>query len=322
MTDINRDEWYGKLAPEVKEFLKKAALAKAQPMSKDTYRGVRRFTDTLSEKMKTVPVPVERIDDRSIPGLPADLPVRVYTPPGGGLFPVLLFFHGGGWVVGNLEMEDHVCRALCRDTPALVISVDYRLAPEHPFPAAPEDCYRALSWAAKEAAGFGGDPARIAVSGESAGANLAAVVSIMSRDRHGPAIAFQVLFNPVTTIEDVDSDSARAFGEGFLLTREDMEGTRSLYTPEEDERRNPYASPLLAPVLSGLPPALIITAGCDPLRDDGERYAERLREAGVPVKYTCCEDMVHGFLYFFRGSESSLKALADAASSLRDALGM
>jgi acetyl esterase len=323
VTILKRSECFEKLAPEVKTFLKRIADTPEPPLSRETYLAARRFTEEMALKAmaKTDSSILRKIENRGIPGPSGEIPVRIYTPEGRGPWPVLLFFHGGGWIVGNLDMEHHVCLSLAHKTPCIVVSVDYRLAPEHPFPAAPEDCYAALEWAAARADSLGGDGKRIALGGESAGANLAAAVTLMSKNRRGPSVALQVLFNPALNVAEFDSESHKAFGEGFMLTGADMEETRSMYLPDEKDRRNPYASPLLAENLKGLPPALIITAGCDPLRDDGERYAKRLKEAGVPVRYTRYEDMIHGFLFFFRKSESSRKTLEEAASELRKAFG-
>jgi acetyl esterase len=318
---LKSSDCFEKLAPEVKTFLNRVADTPEPPLSRETYLAARRFTEEMALRAmaKTDDSILRKIENRGIPGPSGEMPVRIYTPEGNGPWPILFFFHGGGWIVGNLDMEHHVCLSLAHKTACIVVSVDYRLAPEHPFPAAPEDCYAALEWAAARADSFGGDGSRIAVGGESAGANLAAAVTLMSKKRHGPAAVLQVLFNPALNLAEFDSESHRAFGEGFMLTRADMEETRSMYLPNEEDRRNPYASPLLAEDIKGLPPALVITAGCDPLRDDGERYAKRLKEAGIPVKYTCHEDMIHGFLFFFRKSESSRKALEEAASELRKA---
>ena len=323
MNTLENGECFERLAPEARTFLRRAADMPQPPMSRETYLAARKFTENMGAlaKAKAGDNPLRRIEDRNIPGPSGSIPVRIYTPEGNGPLPVLLFFHGGGWVVGNLDMEHHVCIALAHKTPCIVVSVDYRLAPEHPFPAAPEDCYAALEWVAAEADSFGGDKRRIALSGESAGGNLAAVLALMSKHRRGPSAALQVLFNPATNLAEFDTASHREFAEGFLLTRADMEGTRSLYVPDAKELGNPYASPLLADDLSGLPPALVITAGCDPLRDDGERYAKRLEEAGVPVKYTCYEDMIHGFLFFLRKSKRTSQALEEAAQELRKAFG-
>jgi acetyl esterase len=320
MTKTTRDECFEKLAPEVKAHLKEVNKTATPPLSIETYRAWRHFADVMTKKMAAGDRPGVRIENLTAPGPGGEIPIRVYTPEMEGPRPVVVFYHGGGWVVGGLDMEENICLSLAGDTPCIVVSADYRLAPEHPFPAGLNDCYAVFQWAVREGHRIGGEEGRVAVSGESAGANLAIAVSLMAKDLNGPVAAFQVLFNPATSLADCNTASLRDFGEGFLLTRADMEGSRSLYLRTEKDRSNPYASPLLAPDLSGLPPALIITAGCDPMRDEGEAYARRLQDAGVPVQYTCYEDMVHGFLCFFRSSDSSAKALKEASDALREAL--
>lgn len=320
MTDYNRTECYEKLAPEAKAFLKEAAGMAGLPVSMETYKTSRHFVEVMSAKMKESVKFKGKIQDRRIPGPSGDISIRIYTPESGEPLSTLLFYHGGGWIFGNLDMEESICLALAADTPCSVVSVDYRLAPEHPFPAGLNDCYAALEWVAGDAHAPRKEGSKIAVSGESAGANLATAVTLMAKGRGGPAIAFQVLFYPVVNLSGFDTESHRAFEEGFLLRRMDMEGSRSLYVPNEKDRLSPLASPLLAPDLTGLPPALIVTAGCDPLRDEGEAYGRRLREAGVEVNQICYEDMIHGFLYFLKKSASAKKALMEASSALRGAL--
>jgi acetyl esterase len=241
------------------------------------------------------PPDLPRVRDAELDGPASRLPARVYTPPGEGSFATLVFFHGGGWVVGDLGHADVDCRCLCRDTGALVISVGYRLAPEDPFPAAVEDCYAALEWAAREAAGFGGDPERLVVGGDSAGGNLAAVVALAARERGGPAISHQVLIYPVTDCA-FDTPSYEAFADGYWMSREDMRWVWECYIGEElAHADDPLASVLRAPDLTGLPPAVVVTAGCDVLRDEGNRYAKRLSEAGVPVTLLEYPGQIHGF---------------------------
>lgn len=234
-----------------------------------------------------------RVEDRRIPGPAGEIPVRIYTPEGEAPLPVLVFFHGGGWVIGSLDSHDALCRTLARAVPALVISVDYRLAPEHPFPAAVEDSHAALRWAFDNAAALGGDPARLAVGGDSAGGNLAAVVALLARDRGGPALAHQLLVYPATDLRG-DTVSMRENGEGYFLTHGVMVWFSNHYLTSA-QKLLPHASPLLAPDLRGLPPATVITAEFDPLRDEGEAYAARLREAGVAVEATRYDGMIHGF---------------------------
>jgi acetyl esterase len=257
-----------------------------------------------------------RIEDRGIPGPAGDIPVRIYTPEGETPLPILVFFHGGGWVIGTLDGYDHVCRALARAIPAIVISVDYRLAPENRFPAAANDCYAALCWAAENAASIDGDPARVAVGGDSAGGNLSAVVSLMARDHRHPLVAHQLLVYPVTDLRG-STESMRTNGEGYFLTQKTMLWFADHYTTPE-QRLLPYASPLLAPDLHGLPSATVITAEFDPLRDEGEAYAARLRESGVLVEQTRYDGMIHGFFSMPMFPQAG-EAIEQAASALRRA---
>ena len=257
-----------------------------------------------------------RIEDRRIPGPAGEIPVRIYTPEGEAPLPILVFFHGGGWVIGSLDSYDDVCRALARAVPAIVVSVDYRLAPEHPFPAPADDCYAALCWAADNAAEIGGDPARVAVGGDSAGGNLSAVVSLMARDHKHPKIVHQLLIYPVTDLRG-NTESMRAHGEGYFLTHKTMMWFADHYTTSE-QRHLPYVSPLLEPDLGGLPPATVITAEFDPLRDEGEAYAARLRESGVPVEQTRYDGMIHGF-FSIPAFHQARTALDQAATALRGA---
>jgi len=238
--------------------------------------------------------PVAHVENLVIPGPAGDIPVRLYTPQGTGAFPVLLFFHGGG-VAGNLDTHEIMCRCLCREASCLVLSVGFRLPPEHKFPAGLEDCYTATCWMATHAAQFQGDPARIAVGGDSGGGNLAAAIALMSRDRGGPALAFQLLLWPVTDFQ-LTTSSWKDY-DGYMITGEEFLIFRDFYLTGEKEQSRPYAAPLLASDLYGLPPALIITAECDPLRDGGEQYGQRLLEAGVPATVSRYNGMAHGFMH-------------------------
>jgi acetyl esterase len=201
------------------------------------------------------------------------------------------------------------------------VIVDYRLAPEHPFPAAADDAYAAVAWVAAHASEFGGDPSRIAVCGDSAGGNLAAVACLTARDRGGPAIAFQALAYPITDFEP-DAGSYREFAEGFFLTRSEMLWYWDKYVPDVEARRQPRVSPNRADDLSNLPPALVITAGCDVLRDEGEAYARRLSEAGVPVKLTRYDGMIHGFLRRYPFFDQGKAAVEEIAAAIRDVFGI
>jgi acetyl esterase len=263
--------------------------------------------------------PVHEVEDRSVPGPAGEIPVRVYRPEGPGPFPALVFFHGGGFVLCSLDTHDGQCRALANRAGCIVISVDYRLAPEHPFPAAPEDCYAATQWVAANAAEIDADPARIAVGGDSAGGNLAAAVSLMARDRSGPALRFQLLVYPVTN-HDFGTLSYRENAEGYFLTTNTMKWFWGHYLADVADGANPYASPLRAEDLSGLPPGLCITAGYDPLRDEGEAYAARLRAASVPCVSERFPGMFHGFFGMHAQLDEAARAVNVAGDALRKAL--
>jgi acetyl esterase len=236
------------------------------------------------------PEAVAGVENRSVP-----VPVRIYTPAAPAPRPALVYFHGGGWVVCDLDTHDVVCRAIANRSGAVVVSVDYRLAPEHPFPAAVEDCYAVVCWVAEHAGDLGVDARRIAVGGDSAGGNLGAVISLKARDEGGPRIARQVLVYPVTNLASFDTPSYKEFAQGYHLTTSEMEWFRDCYLAQPEDGSNAFASPLLAAELSGLPPALVITAECDVLRDEGEAYARRLEQAGVPVKAIRYAGMIHPF---------------------------
>ena len=257
-------------------------------------------------------------ENRKLAGPGGDLPVRIYIPFGKGPFPVVLYFHGGGWVIGGIESSDGLCRSLANASGCIVVSVDYRLAPEHPFPAAVDDAFYATLWAAENASSFGGDPSRIAVSGDSAGGNLAAVVAQIARDRGKPAIGFQLLIYPVTD-GACDTPSYSENAEGYFLTRDAMQWFWNHYVPKEADRSQPYASPLRASNLAGLPAALVITAEFDPLRDEGERYAEGMRTAGTPVQLTRYDGMIHGFFAMSAIIDQGRTAIQQSAAALRTA---
>jgi acetyl esterase/lipase len=242
------------------------------------------------------PDQLDRVENLSVPRLSGEVPIRLYASEQGGVRPALIYFHGGGYVLGNLDTHDAVCRALAKESGAVVIAVDYRLSPESKFPAAVEDAYAATVWTAANAGRLGINSRRIAVGGDSAGAALATVVAKRCRDAGGPALAAQVLFYPVTDMSSFETGSYRELGEGYFLTRSSMQWFTGLYLASADDARNPEVSPLLAPDLSGLPPALVITAEFDPLRDEGEAYAQRLQQAGVPVTVTRYPGMIHAFI--------------------------
>ena len=264
-------------------------------------------------------VKIAKVEDRRIPGPAGEIPVRIYRPDARGLLPALVYFHGGGWVIGSIETHDGSCRELANRVGCTVVSVDYRLAPEHRHPAAAEDCFAATKWVAENAASLGVDPKRIAIGGDSAGGNLAAAVALMARDRRGPALRFQLLIYPVTDA-DFTRASYRENAEGYLLTTKAMEWFWDHYLPEAAQRREPYASPLRAKELAGLPPAFVITAEYDPLRDEGEAYARRLQQAGVATKLTRYHGAIHGFFAMGLLAEVARSAVSDAVTELRRAL--
>jgi acetyl esterase len=239
------------------------------------------------------PPAVGSVVDRAIPSGAGDIPIRVYTPFGTGPHPVTVYFHGGGFVLGNLETHDHVCRHLCLASGGVVVAVDYRLAPEHKFPAAPDDCLAALRWVAANAPQIGADRRKIAVAGDSAGANLATVTAIRIRDEGGPALAGQLLNCPVVDF-DMSLPSYAENGEGYFVTFDAMEWFDRHYLTEKD-RTHPFAAPMRTKELSGLPPAYVLTAEFDPLRDEGELYADRLAASGVPVVKKRYSNMIHAF---------------------------
>jgi acetyl esterase len=262
---------------------------------------------------------VARVDERAIAVDHATIRVRLYYPSGRAPWAALVFFHGGGWVIGDLDTHDGICRALTNAAGCVVASVDYRLAPESKYPVAAEDAYAATRWIAGHAAELGLDARRLAVGGDSAGGNLAAVAALMARDRGGPPLAFQLLVYPVT-VHRYDTPSYTENAEGYLLTREAMRWFWQHYVSRPEDGQQPYASPLLARDLRGLPPALVVTAEYDPLRDEGEAYARRLAEAGVPVTLTRYPGMIHGFFRMTLIVDKARALLDEAAAALRKVL--
>lgn len=306
------------LDPQVQSFLDQMAALDAPPMSTLTPDLVRMGTKMQREAFPVEPEPVAQVVNGAIPGPAGEIPIRIYTPAGSGPFPALVFFHGGGWVICDLDTHDSLCRSLCNGAGCVVVSVDYRLAPEHKFPAAPEDCYAATQWVAEHAAEINADPDSIAVGGDSAGGNLTAVVAQMARDQDGPALAFQLLIYPATDFT-FDGPSLRENADGYFLTSDDMDWFTNHYLNSNADRTNPLASPMQADDLSELPPALVITAEYDPLRDEGEAYGQQLQEAGVPVTISRYDGMIHGFLSIEPMTDKGQQARAECAQALRAA---
>jgi acetyl esterase len=306
------------LLPEIRALLDQMEARGRPPLHRQAVAQARAFYVEDSPALIGPAAALASVAGRAVPGPAGDLPVRVYTPEGEPPFPIVVWFHGGGWVVGTLDTYDPLCRALAAAVPAVVVSVDYRLAPEHPYPAAVEDAYAATAWASRNAAALGGAQHRLAVAGDSAGGNLAAAVALGARDRGGPAIAFQLLVYPVLDAAG-DTGSWAEFAEGHYLTAAGMRWYWDHYLAGADGRA-PDASPLRAAFVGGLPPALVIGADHDILRDEGEAYAARLRDAGVDATATRYPGVVHGFLRWRAVTAAADTALQEAATALRKAL--
>ncbi len=306
--------------PQAQAFLDLLAAIGGPPLNeqpveqaREAYLGMVQFAGEPEE--------LHKIEDRTIPVADGQIAVRIYTPKSpnnSAALPLLVFFHGGGWVIGDLESHDRPARALAKAAGCIVVAVDYRLAPEHKFPTAAEDAYAATHWAAENAAALGADPNRIAVGGDSAGGNLAAVVALMARDRGGPPLRLQLLIYPVTNYS-YDTGSYSENADGYLLTRDSMVWFWDHYLKAPEDGTNPCASPLQALDLHGLPPALVVTAEYDPLRDEGEAYAGRLRQAGVPVESTRYPGMIHGFFQLAGVLDQGKTLIGQAAAALNGA---
>ncbi|HYL99432.1 MAG TPA: alpha/beta hydrolase [Blastocatellia bacterium] len=264
--------------------------------------------------------PMQKTEDLQIPGPGGDIKARVYRPLDAGTLPALVFFHGGGWVIGAIETHEGLCKSLASRAGCAVISVDYRLAPENKFPAGLEDCYAAARWVQDHADEIGLDALRIGLGGDDAGGNLAAAVSIMLRDKGEPMPRFQLLIYPVTDYCVPSKPSLVENGEGYLLTSRDMVWFFEQYLNSAEDGTNALVSPLRAERLDGLPPALVITAEFDPLRDEGEMYAARLRDCGVTAETRRYDGMIHAFLSLSSMSDRARKALNETGEALKSAL--
>jgi len=306
------------LHPQCKAFLDMLAVAGGPPLEQLPLDEARKIPYNMIE-LGGAEEPVAQVDTRVIPGPVQQIPVRVYRPTLEQDLPALMYFHGGGFVICNLDTHDRMCRSLARASGCVVVSVDYRLAPEHRFPAAAEDAYGATRYVAEHAAEFGVDPARIAVGGDSAGGNLATVVALMARDRGGPALKFQLLIYPLTDFAD-NSPSMREYGENHFLSHALMDWFADSYVPSAEDRRAPYASPSFASDLTGLPAAMVITGECDPLRDQAEAYARKLQSAGVAVVLKRYDGMIHPFFSLAGIIDTGRVAIDDAGAAVRQAL--
>ena len=308
------------LDPQARTFLDQiAALGNPPPAQMSPVQA--RTQMTAMAGLASQPAARVASEDRGVSGPAGDIAVRIYRPPSPTPLPIVVFFHGGGFVIGSVETHDATCQQLAAGVPAVVVSVEYRLAPEDRFPAAVEDCDAVTRWVADHAAELGSDPARLAVAGDSAGGNLAAVVARRARDNGGPPIAFQLLVYPATDMTR-SSASHKENGEGYLLTTEMIDWFMDHYFgPDQASKVGlPDASPLFVDRVEDLPPALVITAEFDPLRDEGEDYAERLRGAGVAAHTSRYDGMIHGFFGMDAVFDSAKLAMDEAITALRAAL--
>ena len=305
-----------KLAPDMRAILEGLAAMGGPPLESLPVAEARQAARGLNQLAGT-PEPVANIENRKIPGRGGEIPIRIYTPEGSGPCPGVVYFHGGGWVICDLDTHDNVCRAIARRAGAVVVAVDYRLAPEHRFPAALEDCLDVTRWVAANATSLRIDSRRLVVAGDSAGGTMATVIATKARDAGSPAIALQVLVYPAINLSAADTSSHQEFAEDHFLTRSVMEWFVSQYFAKETDKMNPDASPKFIKDLRGVSRALVITAECDPLCDEGEDYAKRLQESGVPVTLTRYDGMIHPFLNFLGASPTAQKAVDQIAAAIR-----
>jgi acetyl esterase len=311
------------LHPQVAVLLERAANSPLPPYYDVPPAVARRLYRETRGALTPDPPAVESAYLLLVPTAGGPVPVRAYRPKGAGkdeVLPALVYCHGGGWVIGDLDTHDVVCRTLANGARCAVFSVEYRKAPESPFPAAVDDCFAALKFVFENGKALGINSRQIAVGGDSAGGNLAAVIALMAREAGGPALSLQLLIYPATD-QRLGHPSVDGNGEGYLLTKKTMIYFRGHYLPREEEWVDWRASPLLAKSLAGLPPAIVMTAGFDPLLDEGRAYSEKLKKDGVPTEYREYSDMVHGFVTMGRVLDTANAALADCARALRKAWG-
>lgn len=292
-------------APEIQELLSQLKIVgnDLDNLTRESIAAIRSIREQRAQR-GLWHIPLESVRNFTVPGDACPVPVRLYVPQDkqlarGPSLPVVIFFHGGGWALGSPSLYDPITRQLARQIPALVLSVDYRLAPENPFPGAVQDADAVVKWVRRYAEEIGADPTRIVLAGDSAGGTLATVSAMHARANFGPPILMQVLFYPSTNISSTDDASFREYGEDHLLTQRAVERFREFYLPNSADWTSPDASPLLADDLSGMPSTLVIAGGCDPLREQGEAYVRKLREHGVNVNFRLEPHLIHAFLNFY-----------------------
>ena len=310
--------------PQTQALLKRLAAEGGSPVYELTPREARASRNPFFAALGGPPPSVSKVENRSIPGPSGKISVRIYTPEFGmndaAGYPLLVYFHGGGWLLGNLDTHDSFCRSFANTSGCIVVSVDYRLAPENRFPAAVEDAYAAVCWVRENARHFNGDASRMAVGGDSAGGNLATVCCLMAKERKGPGLAHQLLLYPVLDLSNFDKPSYQEHASGYLLTAESMVYYRDQYLEDEGDRYDPYVSPLLVDDLSDLPPATVVAAELDVLTDEGKAYVDRLKHAGVPAEYLCYDRMIHPFLNFLSVVDRARGATIEIGKLLKEAL--
>jgi acetyl esterase len=302
--------------PQIEHFLIQFYITCYKPVQEWVIEEIRQLVqDEINPKIETVDV----VQNLEIPGPAGQILIRIYGPDSSKALPAVIYYHGGGWVTGSLDTGEIICRALAGKTGYRVISVAYRLAPEHPFPAALEDAYAALKWVYEHAKEIKVNPTRIAVCGESSGGNLAAAVCLMARDRKGPSIKFQALLYPVLDA-NFETVSYNEYAQGYILEKENMMWFWDQYVSNIKERNNPYVAPLRETNFYGLPPALVITAECDPLCSEAEAYASKLRDSKIPVLYQKFAGMVHGFLKWYGVVDKATMAMIFLSAMLKRVL--
>ncbi|NKB32878.1 MAG: alpha/beta hydrolase fold domain-containing protein [Pseudomonadales bacterium] len=306
------------LDPQAKALLESAEQSGAPPFNAYPAAEARAVYDQASELVRGNPPESHSIDAIVIPGPAGAIPAWVYKPSAEQNLPVLVYFHGGGYTIGSLKSHDCVCRGLCIEANCIVVSVDYRLAPENKYPAAVDDAWAAAQWAASNAESLGGNPNNVAIGGDSAGGNLTAVVSLLAKESGNPYFVFQLLIYPGTDMS-CSFESHKTFGQGYRLTNELIDWFYDHYFSKDDDLSHWKASPLNAEDLSGLPSAFVLSAGYDPLQDENRAYAEKLTSAGVKVKHSHYEGMMHGFVTMPGVIDKAKTAISECAAELRQA---